>query len=335
MKKATVMRGKIMPKAIDSKAPRSLRQPDAPTMASISWEEALARFLLMKKAQGLRERTVNDYRRVVALFFRRFPDAFKDEENLSNSVYQHMAQEIGPNTYNLRLIYLKVFFNWCIEENILQKNPLAGFKRKPPKARIVEVKPDDLRKLLGTFDCSTYTGLRDHALFLLQVNTGIRPGEALQLRPEHFRADAGAIVVPPEISKTKKERILPLEPPAVQKIEELLAIRPNDWGDDAPIFCGWNGEPMSEAAWYRRLSEYGMKVGLRVRPYDLRHFFAITFLRQGGNIYDLQEIMGHATLEMVKKYLHITSRDIRDAMRKASPLNVVLPQRTNMRKLKK
>ena len=106
MKETTVMRGKIMSKAKETKAPRSLRQPETPIMAGISWEEALARFLLMKKAQGLRERTVNDYRRVVTLFFRRFPDAFKDEENLSDSVYQHMAQKIGPNTYNLRLIYL-------------------------------------------------------------------------------------------------------------------------------------------------------------------------------------------------------------------------------------
>ncbi|NPV81474.1 MAG: hypothetical protein HPY52_14620 [Firmicutes bacterium] len=145
MKEPTVMRGKIMPKAKDSKLRISLQEPETPTLASISREEALARFLLMKKAQGVRERTINDYRRVVTLFFRRFPDAFKSEEDLSNSVYQHMAQKIGPNTYNLRLIYLKVFFNWYIEEKILQKNPLAGFKRKPPKSRIVEIKPVALR----------------------------------------------------------------------------------------------------------------------------------------------------------------------------------------------
>ena len=125
MKEPTVMRGKIMPKAKDSKLRISLQEPETPTLASISREEALARFLLMKKAQGVRERTINDYRRVVTLFFRRFPDAFKDEKDLSDSVYQHMAQEIGPNTYNLRLIYLKVFFNWCMEEKILQKNPLT------------------------------------------------------------------------------------------------------------------------------------------------------------------------------------------------------------------
>ena len=65
MKKPTVMRGKIMPKAKDSKVPISLQEPETPTLASISWEEALARFLLMKKAQGLRERTRRASRTII------------------------------------------------------------------------------------------------------------------------------------------------------------------------------------------------------------------------------------------------------------------------------
>ena len=329
MSKRTIMRGRIK-----QTSPSLLLERSSPTMRA-SWEEVLSKFILMKRGQGLRERTITDYRKVVSLFFKRFPEAFESQENLSQSAYQHMAQHIKPNTYNIRLTCLKAFFDWCVAEGMLQKNPLTGFKRKPPQFRIVDIKPEELNKLAGAFDCGTYTGLRDCALFLLQVDTGIRPGEALQLRPEHFRADASAIIVPPEISKTKRERILPLEALTSQHIKALLAVRPGDWENDAPIFCGWSGESMSEAAWYRRLARYGKKVGLEIRPYDLRHFFAMEFLRKGGNIYHLQEIMGHATLEMVKKYLYITSRDIRDAMKSASPLSSVLPQRTNMRKLGK
>jgi site-specific recombinase XerD len=53
----------------------------------------------------------------------------------------------------------------------------------------------------------------------------------------------------------------------------------------------------------------------------LRHAFALGFLRNEGNIFALQRIMGHSSLEMTRRYLALTDQDLKEAHAKASPLN--------------
>lgn len=63
-----------------------------------------------------------------------------------------------------------------------------------------------------------------------------------------------------------------------------------------------------------------MRLGRRVRGYDLRHVFALAFLRRGGNASALQRIMGHRTMDMTRRYVNLVQGDIREMHDKASPL---------------
>ena len=78
---------------------------------------------------------------------------------------------------------------------------------------------------------------------------------------------------------------------------------------------------MDRHSWAKRLAYYSNKIGYKVRPYDLRHTFALMYLRSGGNIFSLQRMMGHSNLTMTQKYLALTDEDLRNQHTQNSPLN--------------
>ena len=190
--------------------------------------------------------------------------------------------------------------------------------------RIVQISPETLQKLLNLPDTSTYSGLRDKALLMIQLDTGIRPGEALQLYPCDFNPAGLEVRIRPEVSKTRKARTLILTRACALTISRLLSVRPEDWAD-SPIFCSDEGLMLGVNSWgYRLKKVYGKRLGVRISPYDLRHCHAIMFLRNNGNLFALQREMGHSNLDMTKRYLALSDDDLREAHSKASPLNSLL-----------
>ena len=91
--------------------------------------------------------------------------------------------------------------------------------------------------------------------------------------------------------------------------------------DDEPLFVNAFG--------LHRLTGQGVlllvkRLGKRanvsnVHPHRFRHTFAIQFLRNGGNVFELQNLLGHSDLEMVKRYVRLAQVDIELIARKASP----------------
>lgn len=94
-----------------------------------SWEEAVQEFLYLKKAQGRSTATLNDYKRHISYFFKRYPKAFNDKK-IKPAVLEYMSDDIKPATFNLRREYLNAFFTWCVEEGILTQNPFVNISKQ-------------------------------------------------------------------------------------------------------------------------------------------------------------------------------------------------------------
>jgi site-specific recombinase XerD len=299
-----------------------------------SLEEALERFLLWKKAQGLSEQTLEDYTNHVNLFLRRYPSSKESYVNLERDTYLHLGQEnIKPATYNNRLVYLRTFFNWCVDKEVLPDNPLSKFKKRKAEGRIVNIEEDTLRALIQLPNRTTYAGLRDYALFLTFLDCGIRPKEAFTLTENDFNKLACEIRIEAAKAKTRMSRTLHLMPKTVAAIEELLSIRPDEWKGKAPIFCTNEGKQMNRHTWGDRVEMYCKKLGTHFHPYALRHAFALLFLRSKGNAFALQNILGHVDMSMTKRYVRLTNTDLKEQHAEASPLNRLLPEKKRMSKL--
>ncbi|GBF34671.1 site-specific recombinase XerD [Desulfocucumis palustris] len=106
----------------------------------MTWENYLKEYLLWKKAEGRSERTIRDYSNHIRLFFKRFPDSsFSNLRSFKKNIIEHMSLDVKPAYYNNKLVYLKTFFEWCVNEGILAENPMKSFKRRKADERIVQI----------------------------------------------------------------------------------------------------------------------------------------------------------------------------------------------------
>ena len=79
---------------------------------------------------------------------------------------------------------------------------------------------------------------------------------------------------------------------------------------------------MNRSTVLQLISSIGHRAGVKdAYPHKLRHTFAITYLRSGGDVFTLQQILGHAGLEMVRHYARVAQSDVADAHRRASPVD--------------
>ena len=142
----------------------------------------------------------------------------------------------------------------------------------------------------------------------------------------------GTIHIKGSVSKTRTSRTLPIQPTTINLIRRLQSCKLASW-DDSPIFCTNEGEMMLARAWQDRLKLYSQNVGTKITPYALRHDFALLYLKNGGNVFTLQKMMGHKTLEMTRRYLDIDSDELKRMADKASPVNSIIKTKTRLVKL--
>lgn len=298
---------------------------------NLSWQELLLQFLTFKRADGRAPRTLKDYQTHISHFYQTCPEAW---ENPRPTVMAYLSQYENNNTFNLRYKDLKLWFDWLMAEGLFpgEQHPLRGIFKRKYRNRIVDIPASTLKALLAAPDTATYVGLRDRTLILLQVDTGIRPGEALNLMETDLDMASMVVHVPAHVAKTRERRSMPFSATTAEALQKLLRVRPEEW-KSSPVFCSCSGDKLNVNSWGHTLRGYSGKIGAKVTPYHLRHYFALSFLRNGGNVFSLQKLLGHSTLTMTQKYLALSMEDLQKAHAVASPVNALIPKKKKMGKV--
>jgi integrase len=235
---------------------------------------------------------------------------------------EYLNRGVGATAYNLNLGYIKLFLDYCVQNGIFETNIANQFKKRRAASRIVNIPTEILKKLIELPDPKSYAGYRDYCLILLTLDCGIRPNEALTLLLKDINLKGREIHIRAENAKTRIARTLPISEHTAKALHKLIESRPRDWDNlVVPVFCSWSGDLMLVSSWRWRLVHYGRKLDYKISPYDLRHAFALNFLRNGGNVFALQRIMGHSDLSMTRRYIALTEGDIQGQHETASPIN--------------
>jgi site-specific recombinase XerD len=210
---------------------------------------------------------------------------------------------------------LKVLGNWLAAEELAQVAALRTLRKPRVPDKLVEPISDDaMRRLLAVAD------VRDRAILLLLLDCGLRVSEAAGLRLGDLRPD-GTLKV---MGKGAKERIVPVGGTARTAIVRYMGQR-GAGAPDEPLFLGrrgaldWRGMQQvlkrlkSRAGITGRCSPHSLRHTLitgRCSPHSLRHTFARSYLVNGGDVFSLQRILGHTTLDMVKRYVALAELEI-------------------------
>ena len=143
---------------------------------------------------------------------------------------------------------------------------------------------------------------------LLFLDTGLRCAELLQLSEEnaHFRGQWLKVM-----GKGQKERMVPFGTQASKLLQRYFYyFRPESLIDDQFFLC-LDGSPMTENAIKLIFARLAKRAGIpRLHIHLLRHTFATRYLLNGGDVFSLQQILGHTTLEMTRKYVDMVALEM-------------------------
>lgn len=281
--------------------------------------ELVADFIEAKKLQGLGQFGIEAIGYSLGKFIDFCGDGLPRGDELRRTVMLFLNDKNTGNAYyNKRLSILGQFFKHCISQGVIEVNPCDGFKYRAETHRIVDQNEDTIKNLLKLPDQKSFSGYRDYVLMTTIPDNGIRPYEALQLRINDIQENT--IRVRAEVSKTRTERYIPISKTTFLAMRKLINVRHPSWEENGAIFCAYTGQQMSHKSMQQRMRRYSKTLGTTITLYDLRHTFALWYIRNGGDAFSLQRIMGHSTLEMTRIYVNLASTDIQRNHMACSPL---------------
>lgn len=229
---------------------------------------------------------------------------------------------LSGHAINTYLRTIRAFWSWLVREEIITSNPFCRVKiPKPPKKVMATFSDKQLTAMLKAINNTTPAGFRDRTIMLMLLDTGLRASELVGLTMDNVNLEDGMVKV---LGKGSKERIVPFGA-KVQRIlwKYLHKYRPQPANPLYPtLFLTASGNPITTDRLRTIIEKYALRAGIegvRCSPHTFRHTFAISYLRNGGDVFSLQRILGHSSLEVVSIYVNFASADIKSRHRRFSP----------------
>ncbi len=257
------------------------------------------RFTAGKFCEWLRDRGITEPTDIEARHVRAYLSALRDR-GLKSSTRNTHARSIKTM---VRFWHREDWIAEPVEVNV-------------PKVRDLDLpylNADELRHVLreGCGDA------RDTAAVLLLADTGLRRAEACALKWGDVDFDDQSVFV--RRSKGGESRMVFFGPDTARALLKLRRTIPHD--DNDPVFRSKRGgghlAGQSFRNWFRRI---GKRAGIRLTPHAMRRTFATLSLNSGMDSLHLQRLLGHSSLEMVRRYAQMANADLKRAHEQNSPV---------------
>jgi integrase/recombinase XerD len=228
-------------------------------------------------------------------------------EDLSSFIEHEQDRGMQPNTVSTRLRLLYAFLRYLVDREVAHPDLLKRKLRvKVPEALPRAINPEDIQQLLAVIEKP-----RDRALILVLLRTGMRIGELLATRMSEVNLREKQIIII-EAQKTRVGRVAYLSEDACKALKVWLNQR-----DSAKehLFYGQGRQRLGYTAVRMKFAKYLEEAGLAHKGYSLhclRHTCATELLNAGMRLECLQQLLGHSSIEMTRRYARLTDNTRRE-----------------------
>ena len=299
-------------------------------------KDLLDEYIDEKRTFGRSEKTIESITNSFKKFFGYFGDEITVSAVDKRLIYQYTnhltKQELSVSSINHYLRDLRTFLNWCYEQEYLeQKIDIKMVKgQEVVKPTYIE---EELQKMLERprKNDTRFTQWRDWAICNWIYGTGSRIGTLVEVRIEDIDIKKNDIVI--RAQKNKKASSIPMDKRLAVVLKEYLQRCRKNAAPEDYLFVNIHGEKLSTNALQQSICRYNKERGVdKTSMHLLRHTFSKNWVMNGGDLFRLQKILGHSSLEMTRHYVNLYGADLKEGFDDISPLSKVSKVRGGSKK---
>jgi len=232
--------------------------------------------------------------------------------------YTKENRGLGQSTISKIISTIKSFFNYLEEEEIIIKNPTRKIRVPKKICRIPSVMSKyEVDLIIKSVDFAPFrchkNNVRDKLVLSLLYYTGIRKSELLNLNWTDINLSRSTIII--RRGKGGKDRLIPLHKEVTRLLDEYLEKR-LPLKTEA-LIIGEQGRRMCKCSFVNLLKMYLAISGLKRKGYtahSFRHSFATHLVEAGVDLFKVQKLLGHASLDTTKIYINFNSSQMAKAI---------------------
>jgi site-specific recombinase XerD len=302
----------ILTKQTEVKSPRTIE----------FYTDNLRRFLWYAENEGW-SRDIQDITTWHIRAFLGYVSTEKHRWGLTGNGSETSKHQVSYTTVHHYYNVLKAFFSWVVQEGFLPENIMDNIRLSRVIPKII--KPyslNEIRRILAICEYdfthnSRFLGSRNRALVLILLDTGLRLSEILAMTLRDVTNSTGYIQV---MGKGRVERTVRMGKVAQEAVATYLEYRPVNGRNE--LWLTEEGGRLRTTGLQSMVKRLKQRAGVDSEGsiHRFRHTFALEFLRRDKNVFNLQYLLGHSDLEMVRRYTRtLGMEDALKAHEQASP----------------